>query len=160
MNREQVYLRPLTVEDAAVSWRWRNDVGLWQFTGDHPNVVVSEEMEREWATKVIADSTRINFAICLKPSNRYIGNIYLVNVADGIGELGIFIGERDCHGKGYGQEAISLLKRMVSSDYGIKTIRIDVKKGNTAALISYLKAGGKIEGDSQWLRLVIKSENK
>ena len=153
--REEVYIRPLTVYDAAVSWKWRNDSGLWRFTESHPDVYVTEEMERAWATRVVADKTRINFAICLRPSNRYIGNIYLVNVKDGVGELGIFIGERDCHGKGYGQTAISLLKRIVASEYGIKTIRIGVNKDNTAALISYLKAGGKIEDAQQWIHLVL-----
>ena len=109
---------------------------------------------------MISDPTRINFAICLKPSNRYIGNVYLVNVKDGVGELGIFIGERDCHGKGYAQQAISLLKQVAASDYGIKVIRIGVNKDNTAALISYLKAGGKIEDAQQWIHFIIKSENQ
>lgn len=159
MDKEKVYLRPLTVEDAAVSWRWRNDADLWRFTGSRPNVVVTEIMEREWAAKVIQDPTRINFAICLKPSNRYIGNIYLVDVNGGVGELGIFIGERDCRGKGYGRDAIFLLKQKALSDYGIKSIRINVNKDNTAALVSYLKAGGRVEGAPQWLCLVLDAED-
>ena len=152
---EEVYIRPLTIEDASTSWKLRNDSDLWRFTGSHPDVFVTDAMEKEWAEKVISDPTRLNFAICLKPSNRYIGNVYLVNVKDGIGELGIFIGERDCHGKGYAQRAISLLKRTVASDYGIKAIHIGVDKDNTAALISYLKSGGKIEDVQQWIHLVL-----
>ena len=153
--REEVYIRPLSVDDAATSWKWRNDSALWRFTGSRPDVSVTEEMERSWAARAVADPTRINFAICLKPSGRYIGNVYLVNVRDGVGELGIFIGERDCHGKGYAQQAISLLKRRAASDFGIKTIRIGVNRDNTAALVSYLKAGGKIEDAQQWINLVI-----
>ena len=154
---EEVYIRPLSVEDASVSWKWRNDSGLWRFTESRPDVFVTEEMERAWAAKVLSDPTRLNFAICLKPSHRYIGNVYLVNVKDGTGELGIFIGERDCHGKGYGQAAIELLKRTVLSDHGITTIRIGVNRDNTAALIAYLKAGGKIENADQWLHLVLET---
>lgn len=149
-----MYIRPLTVDDAAVSWRWRNDVGLWRFAGNRPNIVVTEAIEREWVARVLSDPTRINFAICLETSNRYIGNIYLVNVKDGMGELGIFIGEIDCHGKGYGQDAVSLLRRTAQLDYGIKVIRISVQKDNDTALISYLKAGGKVEDSQQWINLV------
>ena len=151
---EEVYLRPLVIEDAAVSWRWRNDADLWRFTGSRPNVDVNEEMERAWAAKVIADSSRLNFAICLRPSNRYIGNVYLIGIKDGVGELGIFIGEKDCHGKGYAQSAISLLKK-TAMDYGIRTIRIGVDKDNLAALVTYLKAGGRIETAQDWIYLTI-----
>ena len=151
---EEVYLRPLTVEDAAVSWRWRNDADLWRFTASRPNVVVNEEIERSWATNVISDPSRLNFAICLKPSNRYIGNVYLVNIKNGVGELGIFIGEKGCHGKGYAQAALSLLKK-AAADHGIKTIRIGVNKDNLAALVVYLKAGGRIETAQDWINLTI-----
>ena len=156
----EIYLRPLTVEDAAVSWHWRNDTRLWRFTASHPDRFITEEMEKSWATKAIADKTRLNFAICLKSSNRYIGNIYLVNISGPEGELGIFIGDRECHGKGFAQQALSQLKILARDKYGINRIKISVNSGNAAALIAYLKSGAKFGDESQWLKLVIGTDAK
>ena len=152
---ERVYLRPLTVEDAATSWRWRNDKDLWRFTGSRPDVHVTELVEKEWALKATTDETRLNYAICLSPSNRYIGNIYLVNIHDSCGELGVFIGEKNCQGKGYAQQALALLKEAAKRDKGITRIVIEVRPDNTAAMITYLKSGAKFIGLPEWIKLEI-----
>lgn len=150
MLKQTVYLRPLRVEDAQVSWRWRNDVSLWKYTGSRPNCEVTETMERAWAERVIQDPTRINYAICLSPSNDYIGNIYLVNIHDGIGELGIFIGNRDAHGKGYGTQALKALIEEAKTLHNLKKIRIGVSCENKSAMAVYLKCGGVIVEDAPW----------
>ena len=150
--KERVYLRPLCVEDAAVSYKWRNDVEVWKYTASRPNIFVTEEIEREWAQRVILDNTRRNFAICLAPSNRYIGNIYLVNISDGKGELGVFIGEKDCWGLGYAREALNLLKDISCRELGVKQIKIGVNSKNLPALVTYLRCGAVID-DDMWLEL-------
>lgn len=135
-----VYLRPLTVEDAATSYKWRNDADLWKYTGRRPDIVVTEEIERAWAARVIADSTRANYAICTN-GGQYIGNVYLVNIHDGLGELGIFIGNRSCHGLGYGSQALAALKGIAKEEIGLKAILIDVAEANISALRIYEKCG-------------------
>ena len=149
---EDVYLRPLTVDDAAVSWRWRNDPSIWRYTGSRPDKEVTEEMEREWATKVIADARRINFAICGKADNRYIGNVYIVNIHGEVGELGIFIGESSARGHGYGVQALRLLKEEAKKR-GVNRILIDVAKDNVSAIIVYLKSGAKLPDCSSGERM-------
>lgn len=76
-DKYDVYLRPLREEDAKTSWRWRNDSRVWEKTGSRPNCHVTEEMELDWMRKVLADKTSRRYAIVLKDSDRYIGNIYL-----------------------------------------------------------------------------------
>lgn len=147
-----IYLRPLTVEDATTSYKWRNDASLWTYTGSRPTCEITETMEREWAARAIASAERINFAICIQDTNEYIGNIYLVNIKDNVGELGIFIGERSHWGKGYAKEALRLLREIARDEYGIHTIRIGVNPQNIAALMSYLKNGAVAE-EGQWLKL-------
>lgn len=138
-----VYLRPLAVEDAKTSYKWRNDPLIWKFTGNRPDCVVTEEMERVWANKVIADSCRANFAICLKRGDKYIGNIYLIRI-DGVrGELGIFIGDRCEHGKGYGHQALELLKAIAKADLGLREIVIAVRRENLPAIAMYVKSGAR-----------------
>lgn len=152
---EEVYIRPLTVEDASTSYKWRNDAEVWRYTGSKPDRIVTEEMEREWAQKVISDPARINYAICLKPSDKYIGNIYLVDVKDGCGELGIFIGDRNQWGKGYAQKALHLMKKLAYSEFGVKEISIGVNKDNLPALVTYLKSGAKIQVEGCWIHLLL-----
>ena len=136
----EIHLRPLTVGDAAISYKWRNDAGLWKYTGSRPTVAVTPEIERDWAARVIADSTRANYAICTSDES-YIGNIYLIHMRDGIGELGIFIGERNCHGKGYGTQALLELKRIAQKNLGLRAILINVDEKNQPALRTYEKCG-------------------
>lgn len=155
---DAVYIRPLTVDDAAISYKWRNDAEIWQHTERRPDRLITEQMEREWACRVINDPSRINYAICLKRSNKYIGNIYLVNVKDGRGELGVFIGDKEQWGKGYAQKALHLMKKLAYSEFGVKEISIGVNKDNVSALVTYLKSGAKIQIEGCWIHLLLANE--
>ncbi len=134
------HLRPLEEKDALTSWRWRNDPEIWKYTGSRPDIEITEEIELTWIRKAISDSTRINYAICLE-DNTYIGNIYAVNIKDGIGELGIFIGEKSMWGKGVGKDALGLFKKILKTKYGISKLNISVDLCNTSALRCYLSNG-------------------
>lgn len=156
----EIYLRPLRVEDASTSYRWRNDSELWKYTGNRPDRVVTEEMEREWAAAVIGDATRINFAICEARSGKYIGNIYMVHVANQEGELGLFIGDRSAHGHGYGEMALEALKEVVRCKFHLRRINIRVREENIAACKTYLQCGACVIGrDGDWLLMTIELGN-
>ena len=149
-----VYLRPLVLADAKISYHWRNDSEIWKYTESRPDEVVTYEMERDWARKVIEDPTRANFAICLKRTDKYIGNVYLTNISNGKGELGIFIGDKSCWGNGYARQAIELLKQEACK-LGVSEIEIGVNSENLPALITYLRAGARFSGAGQWLSLTL-----
>lgn len=152
-----VYLRPLTIDDAAMSYKWRNDSQLWRYTGSRPNCVVTEGMEREWAAKVLSDKHRANFAICLVRDGKYIGNIYLTRI-DGVrGELGIFIGDRSEHGRGLGHQALESLKIVAKNNLGLKEIYISARQENAPAIATYIKSGAKqiLSEKKDWVSYVI-----
>lgn len=152
MENENVYLRLLMVSDAAISWRWRNDPDIWKYTGNNNVGGVTEEIERKWAESVTQDPTRINYAICLSPSNRYIGNIYLVNIKENTGELGIFIGDKNVYGNGYGTLALKQFMKIVSEKFAIKKIIIKVRPDNMAARSIYEKCGAKyLYNENDWM---------
>ena len=109
-------------------------------------------MEREWAAKVIADPSRMNFAICCKADNRYIGNVYIVNMYGEVGELGIFIGESSARGCGYGMQALRLLKEEAKKR-NVRRILVDVAKDNVPAIIVYLKSGARLPSSSEGERM-------
>ena len=148
-----IYLRPLTVEDAATSYKWRNDPGLWKYTASHSSCEVTEEMERAWAARVIADSSRLSFAICLKDGT-YIGNTYLTNIHNDTANFGIFIGDRTAQGHGYAREAIELLK-VKAREHNIQKIHFGCSPANLPALFTYLKSGAEIDS-GQWINLTFR----
>lgn len=136
-----VYLRPLRAEDAKTSWRWRNDPRIWEKTVSRPNCHVTEEMERAWLRKVLADKTSRRYAIVQKEGDRYIGNIYLTDIRNGQADEGLFIGEPDLWGKGIGTHARALLMQIAKEDLGLKTVKSRIRAENVASLRSNLKLG-------------------
>lgn len=153
---DEIYLRPLAVEDAAISYKWRNDADLWKYTGRRPDRIVTEEMEAKWAASVTNDKTRLNLAICEVGTDKYVGNIYLVHMANQEGELGIFLGDRSVHGRGYGKQALKLLKEIARKDFHLKRINIRVREENLAACKTYLDCGARVVGrDGAWIMMTI-----
>lgn len=155
---ENIYLRPLQVQDAAISFQWRNDQSIWLYTGKRPDCIVTAAMEEDWARKVLQDSSRVNYAICLKEGDKYIGNIYLVNIKEGRGELGIFIGDKQAHGKGYGKLALNCLKKVAKECLSLREILIRVRNENIPAVKTYLGCGAEeISSDKDgWLTYLIR----
>ena len=140
-NVSPVYLRPLRVEDAQTSVRWRNNPAVWEQTFSRPDREVTLEMEEAWARKVIADPTRANFAICLSENDRYIGNIYLTEITSyGTGSDGIFIGETDLWGRGLGTAARHELWAWAKAN-GIHTIYSRIYETNPRSYKSVEKLG-------------------
>ena len=140
-DKYDVYLRPLREEDAKTSWRWRNDSRVWEKTGSRPNCHVTEEMELDWMRKVLADKTSRRYAIVLKDSDRYIGNIYLTDIQNGQAEQETFIGEPDLWGKGIGTHARTLPMQIAKDDLGLKAIKSVIRLGNIASIKANLKIG-------------------
>lgn len=71
------------------------------------NPDVFAEVWRAWI-RSCAEGTEVIFTIREKPTNRFLGLVGLHRVQTSAPELGIWIRE-DCHGNGFGQEAIARL---------------------------------------------------
>jgi len=142
----EVYLRPLRIEDAAISCRWRNDPAIWEFTCSRPDIYVTEEIEREWARKVIGDTNRRNYAVCLKAGDRYIGNAYICDIdwLSRCAEFGLVLGERGMWGKGIGIAALKLLEEK-SVALGIKKVCIRARADHLKSLRLVTKSGYKVD---------------
>ena len=138
-----IYLRPLRMEDAEISYKWRNDPRIWEHTYSRPNCVVTPEMELDWIRKVIQEPNSLRFAICLRENDRYVGNVYLINIdwEGKCGEQGTFIGDPDLWGCGIGTLARLEMHKIVSSQYGIRIVKTQIKSDNERSLRSAIKAG-------------------
>jgi RimJ/RimL family protein N-acetyltransferase len=145
---EPLYLRALEVSDMERCYKWHNDRTLYETLVGYFHFV-TKGTEQAWLDGKRAFSEReINLAICLKGSDKHIGNIYLREI-DWISrraQLEIFIGDSEERSKSYGQSAIRQLLSYAFSGLGLKRIYLDVLADNKQAIHVYEKCGFSGEG--------------
>ena len=83
------------------------------------------------------------FIVCLVEGERPIGEILLMEIdrVNGSAEVGIFIGESDEWGKGYGTDAVRALVDFGFAELRLERIWLEVGTENPRAQRSYEKAG-------------------
>jgi len=152
-NPYEIYLRALKIEDARISYRWRNDPEIWKNTGSAPDRFVTEEMETEWLRKTLVDNSIRRYAICLRADDRYIGNVYLSDMANGSAEEQIFIGDSAFWGHGIGTAARAALCKIASTELGLTRIESRIRTRNIASIKSVLKLGfTEMSRDEEWVK--------
>lgn len=134
----EISIRPLEERDAYTSVKWRNIPDLWTHTTFKATRTISIEDELTWIRKVITSPRDARFAIMA--DEVYVGNIYLTDIHDGVGEYHIFIGEKEYWGKGIAKKA-SLLLIEYARNRGLKGIYLEVKQENAGAYHLYEKLG-------------------
>lgn len=136
-----IFLRKLEREDALISRHWRNDPEVWKYTGSSPDRYITEEIELQWIDKVLADSTRKVFAICLKANAQYIGNVQVTNIENCEAHFHIFIGDKSFWGKGIGSVATVKMLQIAKDELHLQRLKLRVNPANEAAKKIYLKVG-------------------
>jgi len=137
---ERIYLSPMDRDDAPVFARWMNDPAVSGFLGAHGSVFTLEAMQKELAA---IDEQGNNFAIVLRQGDVVLGNIRLfdLNQRARRATLGIFIGEAEHRGKGYGTEAIRLILDYGFATLNLHNIMLGVHADNARALSCYQTVG-------------------
>ncbi|HJP71984.1 MAG TPA: GNAT family protein [Candidatus Limnocylindria bacterium] len=147
---ERVFLRPLGAADAELYRRWRADAKPMAPAGwRDPAPLSLAQVEARIERLATAQGDDIyNFLICLRSDERPIGEIMLADVdrRNGSAEVGIFIGEPDEWGKGYGTDAINALVDFGFAELRLERIWLEVWTENSRAIRSYEKAGFVHEG--------------
>jgi RimJ/RimL family protein N-acetyltransferase len=153
----KVIIRELRIEDAEISWRWRNDPEIWKLTGRKWNNHVSPEIEKDWIRMVIKDEKSKRFAICVGNQQRYVGNVQLTNITKKDAVFHIFIGEKEYWGKGIALAATKLLIEYAHINLKLDRVILKVNRNNIAALKVYEKVGFRIsntiDGDNYLMLL-------
>ena len=86
----------------------------------------------------------IQFIICEKDNEgRPVGSVYLRDIdrEKKSAEYGVFIGEDDAQGKGYGNEAAILMTEFAQNVMALKQLILRVFTYNVSAIKSYENAG-------------------
>jgi RimJ/RimL family protein N-acetyltransferase len=141
----RVYLRPFEASDAETYRRWRADAAPMSLTGWDERAPLSlAQVERRIAGLVEEQGKDgYTFVLCLVADDRPIGEVMLFGIdrINGSAEVGIFIGEVDEWGKGYGTDAVTAIVDFGFAELRLERIWLEVWTENARAERSYLKAG-------------------
>lgn len=144
---KNIILRPITLDDTDLIVKWRNNPSVVQ------NFIFREkftkEMHENWMRTKVEPGQVIQYIVEEKKSGRPIGSVYFRDVNENYNsaEFGIFIGEDDARGKGYGKEITSLFVRYGFESLGLHRIQLRLVKGNAAAARTYSSVGFHKEGE-------------
>lgn len=140
----RVRLRALEPSDLEALWRWQNDWATQQAGDPAPELAVS----REAVTRMFGPESGLTTYMIETLDGRVIGNCGYFGYSGRNRNctVGIWIGEADARGKGYGTEAMQLLLSYLFRQMGLHRVALGVVADNAAAIASYHKCGFREEG--------------
>lgn len=149
LEGNKVRLIPPKKEFIPTFSKWMNDREVLEFLIMYKPITL--EQEEKWYANMIQRENEIFFSIMKKENpispEKLIGNVSIkIDNKNRVGSLGIFIGEKEEWGKGFGTESLQLIL-----DYGFNTvnlnrIELEVFATNIRAQRCYKKVGFIQEG--------------
>ena len=100
---------------------------------------ITAEQDRRWVQKKLAENATV-FSMLERSTGQFIGNIELMDMADGQAELGIGI-TAQMQEKGYGTEAIPAMVRYGMDELGLSRVYLKAFPFNARAIHVYEKCG-------------------
>lgn len=143
---ERVALRPLEESDAPQMAGWVNDQAALHYLGLTGGLSLDEE--RAFITRSRESRTDRIFGIVRREDGRLIGATALHGIggANQHATFGIWLGERDCWGQGYGTAACRLICDFGFNRLNLHRINLTVIAFNARGVKSYEKVGFSLEG--------------
>lgn len=148
MNGQSVHLRLMTADDTSKIVAWRNK----EFV--RHNFIYQKPFTREghlrWIEEQVKPGHVVQFIICLA-DGREIGSVYFRDIdrEAQTAEYGIFIGEEDALGCGYGSQTARLALAYAFETLGLKRVYLRFVEGNVGARKSYENAGFQMISNKQ-----------
>ncbi len=140
-----VFLRPFEMADAETYRRWRADGEPMALAGWHERAPLSlAQVERRIAGHAEEQGKdSYTFLICRDDDERAIGEVMLMDIdrVNGSAEVGIFIGEPEEWGKGYGTDAVRAIVDFGFAELRLERVWLEVATDNPRAIRSYEKVG-------------------
>jgi RimJ/RimL family protein N-acetyltransferase len=144
---QKVALGPIRKDLIDLHYQWANDFEVWRtvvsWTRPRPR-----DTQESWYERASRDEQTIVFEIYERATLRPIGNteLHSIDHFNGTAEFTIFIGARDCWGKGYGTEATTLTLDYAFNVLGLANVLLIVYDFNERAIRAYTRAGFKVIG--------------
>lgn len=138
---KKIFLRFMTSDDTDLIVKWRNNPRVrHNFIYQKP---FTPQGHRQWIESMIQTGAAIQFIICEKETERPVGSVYFRDIdrTHNKAEYGIFIGEDDAAGRGYGSEACELACQYGFEKMHWHKIFLRAFSQNRQAIKSYENAG-------------------
>ena len=151
MTGKKCYLSPINTDDVEIFTQWLNDIEVTQYLQLHfQNISISSEKE---VVEKLAKSH--NYVIVDLKEDKPIGvcGFSSINNIYRTAEVGIFIGDKTFHNKGYGTEALSLLIDYAYQSLNLYNIMLFVYEDNQRAIKCYENIGFKEMGKRRKARI-------
>ena len=148
LSSPRLLLRSLQVDDCDSTYLdWLNDPAVNRYLETRFLPQTLESLKSYWHEHH-DDSSSPWFAICTVSDGRHIGNIKLgpINWLHRHADISLFIGERECWGKGYGSEAIALLRDWAFLQLDLQKLNAGIYASNPASRRAFEKCGFTLEG--------------
>lgn len=132
---------------------WMNDREILQHVLMYRPLTLEEE--ERWHERMAELENVIFFSLLVKhplddphcEGEKLIGNLSIsLDHRNGVGNLGILIGEKDYWGQGYGSEALHLLLQYAFDTLNLQRVELEVFSSNLRAQKCYQKVGFREEG--------------
>lgn len=151
---EHIILKQIDENYTNLILKWRNSSDVKKNFIFKDNLTT--EMHRNWLETSVKTGKAIQYIIINRNNDMPIGSVYFRNVDldNGIAEYGVFIGEPQARGYGFGTETAILFSRFGFEVLGLNRIVLRVFADNINAVNCYFKAGYKI------FNKIIMKENK
>lgn len=140
---ERIYLSPIVNGDAAKFAEWLSDIEITKYLSLAGKIMTVDEEYN--ALQVLAAD---NLAIVANDGDVLLGicGFIDINLTQRYAEIGIFIGEKNYLGRGFGTEALRLLMEFGFNVRNLHSIRLRVRSFNERAIRCYEKCGFKTVG--------------
>lgn len=141
LEEKDITLRLMNEGDTDLIIRWRNTEFVRR------NFIYQKPFTRQgheaWIREMIDTGKAVQFIICMKDTGKPVGSVYLRDI-DRVhrkAEYGIFIGEKEALGRGFGTQAARLMIRYGLEELNLHKLMLRVLAENLPARKSYEKAG-------------------
>lgn len=136
-----IYLRLMTADDTDRIVTWRNSDGVRK--NFIYQALFTRESHENWIRTMIDTGKVVQMMICEMTTDRAVGSVYIRDIDNTHhkAEYGIFIGEEDARGKGYGTVAAKLMIKYCFEELKLHRLFLRVYAENIQAIRSYEKAG-------------------
>ncbi len=136
-----IYLRLMTYEDTENIVNWRNsDAVRKNFIYQ---ALFTRESHENWIRTMVETGKVVQMIICESDTDRPVGSVYIrdIDKTHQKAEYGIFIGEPQARGKGYGTAAAQLMIKYCFEELQLHRLFLRVYAENIQAIRSYEKTG-------------------
>jgi len=143
----KVYLRPLEREDAPRFVPWVNDTAVTR-TLEAFYRPINLQTEADFIEKIYKSEHDVVLGIVIRATDALIGvvGLHQINFKNRRAVFGIFIGEKDEWGKGYGTEATALITEYAFATLNLNRVVLRVHEDNERGIRAYEKVGFRREG--------------